>query len=143
MGTNPAKILVVEDNPGDVALLRFALDQHKEEYQLELLPDGEAAMQFVEAQRTLAAEPEPCVIVLDLNLPKEDGKAVLRAIKQESALAHVSVVALSSFVSPRDEVEIQRLGARIYRAKPMKLDAWIALGAEIMAICRDSFALTT
>jgi DNA-binding response OmpR family regulator len=143
MGTNPAKIVVVEDNPGDVALLRFALDHHKEEYQLELLPDGEAAMRFVEAQRTLAVEPEPCVIVLDLNLPKEDGKAVLRTIKQESALAHVSVVALSSFVSPRDEMEIQSLGARIYRAKPMKLDAWIALAAEIMAICRDSFALTT
>lgn len=98
-------------------------------------------MLFVQAQRTLAAEPEPCVIVLDLNLPKQDGKAVLRAIK-ESALAHVNVVALSGFVTPRDEMEIQMLGARSYRAKPMKLDEWIALAAEIMAICRDSFAMT-
>jgi len=139
---NPAKILVIEDNPGDVTLLRFALDYHKEEYQLELLPDGEAALRFVEAQRTLASEPEPCVIVLDLNLPKADGKAVLSAIKQEPVLAQVNVVALSSFVSPRDELEIQRLGARIYRAKPMQLDEWTTLAAEIMAICRDSMAIT-
>ncbi len=143
MRTNPARILVVEDNPGDVVLLRFALDQHHEEYQLELLRDGEAAISFVEAQRTLATDPEPCVIVLDLNLPKTDGKVVLKAIKEEPALAHLNVIALSSFVSPLDEVEVQRLGARLYRAKPMRLDDWIVLAGEILAICHDSIAVPT
>jgi|HubBroStandDraft_1064217.scaffolds.fasta_scaffold80061_3 CheY-like chemotaxis protein len=142
MSTNPAKLLVIEDNPGDVALLRFALDQHKEEYELEVLADGQAAIHFVRAQGTLAADPDPCVIVLDINLPKEDGKSVLIAIKNEPVLAHVQVIALSSFVSPRDEMEILSLGARLYRAKPMKLDDWFLLAAEVFAVCHESIAMT-
>jgi two-component system, chemotaxis family, response regulator Rcp1 len=141
MDSKPAKILVIEDNPADVFLLRFALNYHKEEYELELLRDGDEAIRFVHQQRTLAADPQPCVIVLDLNLPKEDGKAVLNAIKQEPVLAHVQVVALSSFASPTDAREIQRLGARLYRAKPMKLDEWIGLAGEILAICREPMAI--
>lgn len=131
---------MIEDNPGDVALLRFALDQHTRDYRIDILPDGHAAIQFVEAQRIHPSEPEPCVIVLDLNLPKEDGKAVLRAIKREPPLAHVQVVALSSFVSPKDQAEIQSLGARINRVKPMRLDEWVELAGEILAICREAVA---
>jgi chemotaxis family two-component system response regulator Rcp1 len=141
MDNNPAKILVIEDNPADVFLLRFALNYHKEEYELELLRDGDEAIRFVNEQRTLSADPQPCVIVLDLNLPKEDGKAVLKAIKQEPVLAHIQVIALSSFASPRDAAEVQRLGARLYRAKPMQLDDWIALAGEILAICREPVAV--
>jgi two-component system, chemotaxis family, response regulator Rcp1 len=141
MDNKPAKILVIEDNPADVFLIRFALNYHKEEYELELLRDGQEAMRFVDQQRTLAAEPQPCVIVLDLNLPGHDGRSVLRAIREEPLLAHVRVVALSSFVSPKDELEIQRLGVRLYRAKPMQLDDWIALAGEILAICREPVAV--
>ncbi len=137
MSTHPGKILVIEDNPADVFLLRFALNHHKQEYELELLRDGQEALQFVHQQRTLAAEPHPCVIVLDLNLPGHDGTSVLRAIRDEPLLSHVRVVALSSFVSPRDEAEIQRLGVRLYQAKPMKLDDWIVLAGEILAICHE------
>jgi CheY-like chemotaxis protein len=124
-----------------VFLLRFALNYYKEEYELELLRDGDEAIRFIHQQRTIATDPQPCVIVLDLNLPKEDGKAVLKAIKQEPVLAHIQVVALSSFASPRDAGEIQRLGARLYKAKPMKLDDWIALAGEILAICREPVAV--
>jgi CheY-like chemotaxis protein len=141
MSTNPGKILVIEDNPADVFLLRFALNHHQEEYVLELLRDGEEALRFVRQQRTVAAEPEPCVIVLDLNLPGHDGRSVLQAIRDEPLLAHLRVVALSSFVSPKDELEIQRLGVRLYQAKPMKLDGWIALAGEILAICREPIAM--
>jgi len=137
MSKNPGKILVIEDNPADVFLLRFALNHHKEEYVLELLRDGQEALRFIDQQRTFPDEPEPCVIVLDLNLPGHDGRAVLQAIRDEPLLAHVRVVALSSFVSPRDEAEIQRLGVRLYQAKPMKLDDWIVLAGEILAICHE------
>ena len=123
-------------------VLRFALDHHEEHYELDLLQDGEAAIQFVRQQRDMVKAPEPCVIVLDLSLPKEDGKTVLMAIKQEPALAHIHVVALSSFASPKDKVELQRLGARLYRPKPMNLDDWIALAGEILAICRESVAIS-
>jgi CheY-like chemotaxis protein len=139
--TRPAQILVMEDNPGDVHLLRMALDHHGEEYRLELLRDGEEAIRFVHGQRTSPADAEPCVIVLDLHLPRHDGKSVLRAIRQEPALAHVRVVALSSLPSPADEAEVMHLGARLCRAKPMDLDAWQELAAEILAICREPASL--
>jgi CheY-like chemotaxis protein len=132
----------MEDNPADVHLLRLALDTQGEEYIIDLLRDGEEAIQFVSSQRTAPADPEPCVIILDLHLPRHDGKAVLRAIKQEPALAHIHVVALSSLPSPSDEEEVLRLGARLCRTKPMDLDEWLALAAEILAICREPTALT-
>jgi len=142
MGTHPAKILIMEDNAADVLLLRLALDHHKEDYELEVLRDGEEAIRFVEQQRTLAAGQEPCVIVLDLNLPRHDGKAVLRAIKQEPTLSHIHVVMLSSLASPKDQMEVQRLGVRLYKTKPMVLDDWITLAREILAICREPIEIT-
>lgn len=140
---NPAQLLVMEDNPADVHLLRLALDHHGEEYNLQLLRDGEQAIEFVRSQRSVPMEPEPCVIILDLHLPRHDGKSVLRAIKEEPTLTHVRVVALSSMPSPSDEAEILRLGARVCRAKPMELDEWLDLAAEIIAICREPSALVT
>ena len=134
---NPAQILMMEDNPADGHLLRIALDHHREEYVLDLLRDGEEALRFVYGQRTWKTEPEPCVIVLDLHLPRHDGKAVLKAIKQEPALAHVHVVALSSLPSPVDELEVGRLGVRFCKTKPTELDDWIDLAGEILAICRE------
>jgi len=139
----PAQLLVMEDNPADVHLLRLALDHQNDEYNLQLLKDGEEAIRFVRSQRTSPMEPEPCVIVLDLHLPRHDGKAVLQAIRQEPVLSHVRVVALSSMPSPTDEAEVLRLGARVCRAKPMELDDWLELAAEILAICREPSGLVT
>jgi len=135
---SPARIVVVEDNPADIFLLRNALDQHDETYVLEVLRDGEEAINFVATQRSAPVEPEPCVIVLDLHLPKHDGTSVLRVIRQEPALAPVQVVALTTLASPKDEQEILELGVRLYKAKPTHLDEWIQLAAEILKICRES-----
>ena len=134
---SPAKIVVVEDNSADVFLLRHALDQHSEEYILDVLRDGEEAMEFVEQHRSAGADGEPCVIVLDLHLPKHDGTAVLKVIKQEPALASVHVVALTTLASPKDEQEVRDLGVRLYRAKPTLVEEWIKLAGEILAICRE------
>ena len=111
MSNRPARILVIEDNPADIALLRYSLDYHTADYQLEVLSDGEAAVQFVQEQRKVT-ERVPCVIVLDWHLPKHDGTAVLNAIRREPLLAHVNIVALTT-VSPEDEKEITRLGVRV------------------------------
>src|SRR5712671_5847759 len=86
-----AKILIVEDNPADILWLRHALDQQGEKYDLQVLLDGEAALRFVDEHRTGLREPEPCVILLDLHLPKYDGIEVLRAVKRVPALAHIHV----------------------------------------------------
>jgi CheY-like chemotaxis protein len=133
--SSPAKILLIEDNSADVFMLRHALDQHGEEYVLEVLRDGEEAIEFVNLQRTAEVNDEPCVIVLDLHLPKHDGAAVLRAIRQEPVLAHVDVVALTTIASPRDEHEVRDLGVRLYKAKPSLIDDWIELARQILEIC--------
>lgn len=136
--SSPAKILVVEDNSADVFLLRHALDAHGEDYVLEVLRDGGEAIEFVERQRGAGATPEPCLIVLDLHLPKHDGAAVLKAIRQEPALAHLDVMALTTLASPEEEQEVRKLGVRLYRAKPLRVEEWIALAGEMLQICRES-----
>jgi len=135
--SSPAKIVVVEDNSADVFLLRHALDQHAEEYVLEVLRDGEEAIEFVHRQRSAEPQQEPCVIVLDLHLPKHDGTAVLKVIRQEPALAFVRVVALTTLASPKDEQEVRELGVQLYRAKPTLVEEWINLAGEILKICHD------
>jgi len=132
-----AKIVLVEDNSADVFLLRHALDQHAGEYILEVLRDGEEAIEFVNRQRAADKNAEPCVIVLDLHLPKHDGTVVLKVIKQEPALAFVSVVALTTLASPKDEQEVRDLGVRLYKAKPTLVEEWIKLAGEILDICRE------
>jgi CheY-like chemotaxis protein len=133
---SPAKILVIEDNPGDVFLLRQALNEYHEPYVLEILRDGQEALEFVSLQRTGSQE-EPCVIVLDLHLPKHSGADVLKVIRQEPVLAHIQVVALTTLASPRDEQEVRKLGVRLYKAKPNQVEEWIKLAAEILEICRE------
>lgn len=135
---NPARIVMVEDNRADVYLLRHALNQHEEEYELEVLHDGAEAIRFVERERNNPGEPNPCVIVLDLHLPKQDGCTVLEAIRQDQVLAHVHVVALTSLASPSEEFRVQALGVRLYRTKPIGLEDWIELAGEILAICRET-----
>jgi len=134
---SPARILVIEDNTADVFMLRHALDQHTEDYVLEILRDGAQAIAFVNLQRAAGENSEPCVIVLDLHLPKHDGAAVLKAIRQEPVLDHVGVVVLTSSASPRDEREVRELGVRLYKTKPLLVDEWVKLAAEILEICRQ------
>ena len=121
-------------------MLRHCLDQLGDEYTLEVLLDGEQAMEFVRDERTSMFDPErikPCVIILDLYLPKYDGMAVLEAIRKEPVLTHVKVVVLTTVASPRDEMEIRRLGVRLFRTKPSQLADCILLAKEILAICRE------
>jgi CheY-like chemotaxis protein len=97
----PARIVVIEDNEMEVWLLRQALKQAGEGYVLEALRDGEEGLRFVQDQRKPHAEPEPCVIALDSHLPKHDGAAVLRAIRQGPALSHVRVIVVTTLANPR------------------------------------------
>ena len=133
---SPARIVLVEDNPGDVLLLRLALDQHEPDYILEILRDGAEAIRFVKEQWT-STEPEPCVIVLDWNLPKHDGKSVLQSIRTAPGMSHVHVIALTGMLIPKEEAEILRLGVRLCRMKPTDLDGWHRLAGEILEICRE------
>jgi CheY-like chemotaxis protein len=135
---NPARIVLIEDNPAEVYLLRVALDQLRHAYALHVLYDGAEALRFVQQERSRQTpEPKPCVIILDLHLPKHDGPEVLRAIKEVPALAHVHVVVLTTTASPKDEIEVRELGVRLYRRKPSDLDEFVEVARHILEICHE------
>jgi len=129
------KILVIEDNSADIFILRHALDTVGEPYELEVLTDGEAALAFVAEHREGAREPEPCVILLDLHLPKYNGLEVLAAIRKEPPLSHIHVLVLTSRASPEEEEQIVILGGVCY-LKPTGLPAIKQLASELIAICK-------
>ncbi len=130
-----AKILVVDDNAADINLLRVALDENDQEYELRVLQTGDEALRFVEAQKDGLKEPDLCVILLDLHLPRYDGLAVLRGIRHVGILSHIQVIVLSGAASPAERREISAMGA-IYRQKPFDIQGFFDLGAEILAICK-------
>jgi CheY-like chemotaxis protein len=129
------KILVIEDNLADIFILRHALDTVGEPYLLEVLTDGEAALAFVAKQGDGAREPEPCVILLDLHLPKYNGMEVLAAIRDEPPLSHIHVVVLTSRASPEEEQLITNLGGRCC-LKPVGLPAIRQFACDVIDLCK-------
>jgi CheY-like chemotaxis protein len=123
VSSSPPRILIIEDNPSDVFLLRHALDAIGEPFDLRVLTDGEEALKFVQEHRLGLHPPDPCVIVLDLHLPKYDGMAVLGAIKRAPALEHIGVLVLSGVVSSEEMQELLKLGVRRHSRKPSSLSA--------------------
>jgi CheY-like chemotaxis protein len=139
--TSAAQIVVIEDNPADVHLLRIALDETGAPYVLTILKDGDEALKFIEQQRNLA-KPTPCAIVLDLNLPKYDGITVLRAIRKAPALANIKIAVISTLASPAELSHIQELGIDLYRQKPRDLEDFFALAADIIGLCEPERVYT-
>lgn len=129
-----ATILLIEDSIADILVLRHCLDQLGKEYRLRILADGEEVLQFIDEHRRCLDESQPCVILLDLNLPHYDGLQLLAAIKRVPALEHIRVMVLSSLASPEQRKEVEKMGA-VYRPKPSDLGRLQALAAEIMELC--------
>src|ERR1041384_60090 len=102
-------IVIIEDDPADVFLLRACFDQLGEEYLLEVLFDGEAALRFIREHRSGVRKPEPCVILLEFYLPRYDGSEVLAAIRQEPVLKHLKVMVLTSTEFPEHRAAVERL----------------------------------
>ena len=129
MGT---RILVAEDNPADVYLLREAFSIDGQEVDLVVVTDGEQALEFVQKQGEYSNAAVPDLIVLDLNLPKSDGSDVLRCIRNTDAYKEIPVVVLTSSDSPRDRKTIESLGASSFITKPSDLDSFLALGRTLI-----------
>ena len=134
---HPPRIVLIDDSEVDVTLLRYALDQQNEPYELEILSDGAAALKFVSEHRTGTRAPNPCVILLDLYLPLFDGMAVLRAIREAPALEHIRVVVLTGMASPKQQLEIAGMGG-LYRRKTSSLDEIVKLAKEVLLLCKSS-----
>jgi CheY-like chemotaxis protein len=133
----PAHILLIEDNSGDIHRLRLALDQQGQKYELQVLRDGAEALLFVDQHRTASiSDPEPCVIILDLHIPKHGGVAVLQAIRRAPVLSHIHILVLTSTSSPEEELEARYLGVRLYREKPRDPREFLQVAQLIFEICK-------
>ena len=121
----PIDILLVEDSPPDVRLTREALKEAKVLNTLHVVPDGIAALAFLRRQGPYAASPRPDLVLLDLNLPKKDGREVLAEMKQDDALKRIPVVILTTSRAEEDIVRTYDLHANAYVSKPVDLSQFL------------------
>jgi two-component system, chemotaxis family, response regulator Rcp1 len=125
------EILLVEDSPGDVRLTREAFRESKMDIRLHVADDGVEAMAFLNHQGKYADSPRPDLILLDLNLPRMDGREVLALIKANDRLRSIPTVILTTSESEVDIVKSYQLQANCYLSKPVQLDAFESLVTSI------------
>jgi CheY-like chemotaxis protein len=123
----PIEILMVEDNPGDVRLTVEALKEGKVRNKLHVVEDGVEAMAFLRGEGEYADAPRPDLILLDLNLPKKDGREVLAEIKGDPNLRRIPVVILTVSEANEDILKTYDLHANCYVTKPVDLDQFIVV----------------
>ena len=124
-GVNPIEILLVEDNPGDVRLTIEALKEGKMCNRLNIVSDGVEAMAYLNQEEGYEAKPRPDIILLDLNLPRKDGREVLREIKEDEVLKRIPVVILTTSDAEQDVLRAYDLHANCYIKKPVDLDQFV------------------
>jgi two-component system, chemotaxis family, response regulator Rcp1 len=118
----PVEILLVEDSPTDALLAREALEYAKVCNRLHLVTDGVEAIAFLRREGPYAAAPRPDLILLDLNLPKKDGRQVLSEIKSDEDLKFIPVVVLTTSSADADVIQSYGLHANCYIVKPVDFD---------------------
>jgi chemotaxis family two-component system response regulator Rcp1 len=127
----PVEILLVEDNPGDVRLTREALKDAKVLNNLSVVGDGEAALDFLHRRGKYAAAPRPDLILLDLNLPRKDGREVLEEIKKDDSLMVIPVVVLTTSKAEEDVVRSYKLHANCYIPKPVDFNRFMEVVRQL------------
>jgi CheY-like chemotaxis protein len=127
----PIEILLVEDNPGDVRLTVEALKEAKVRNNLHVAPDGVEAMEFLRRTGAHAEAPRPDLVLLDLNLPRKDGREVLQEIKTDPDLDLIPVVVLTTSQAEQDVLESYQLHANAYVTKPVDLERFLQVVRSI------------
>lgn len=127
----PVEILLVEDNQPDVELTQEALEENKVRNNLHVVTDGEDAMEFLYQRGRYADRPRPDLILLDLNLPRKDGREVLAEVKADPALKTIPVVILTTSQAEEDILRSYELQANCYVTKPVKLSEFIKVVRSI------------
>jgi chemotaxis family two-component system response regulator Rcp1 len=127
----PIEVLLVEDSPGDVRLTKEVFREANMDIHLHVASDGLEAMAFLRRQGAHAHAPRPDLILLDLNLPKMDGREVLAQIKKDESLKTIPTVILTTSHSQADIVKSYQLQANCYLSKPVQLDAFESLVKSI------------
>jgi CheY-like chemotaxis protein len=123
----PIQVLLVEDNPGDAQLTRIALEDSKISVHLNVVEDGVEAMAFLRKQEKYAKVPHPDIVLLDLNLPKKDGREVLAEIKGDEHLRRIPVVVLTTSQAEEDILKAYNLAANCYITKPVDFDQFVKI----------------
>lgn len=119
------EILLVEDNPGDVFLTQEAFREGRIHHRLSVVEDGEEALQFLRRQGTYEKAPRPDVILLDLNLPRKDGRELLAELKADVSLKFIPVIILTTSEAESDISKAYKLHANCYLTKPIQVDEFI------------------
>ena len=123
------EILLAEDNPADVYLIREALREHGVDCTLHVASDGGEMLRIISSEQAWTEDRRPALIILDLNLPRHDGTEILERLRETPELARVPVVVLTSSDSPRDRLVASQFGAARYLRKPSSLEQFLSLGA--------------
>ncbi len=124
---SPMEILLVEDSPGDARLLREALYDANSVVQLNVVPDGVEAVAFLSQQGVYAKSPRPDIVLLDLNMPKIDGRQVLAYIKQDVSLKSIPTIILTTSEDEADVQHSYKLQANCYLTKPVDFEVFESL----------------
>nr|WP_312989696.1 response regulator [Crossiella cryophila] len=135
--TRPIEVLLVEDDPGDVLMTTEAFEENKVGNRLHVVSDGVAAMSFLRREGQYADAPRPDLVLLDLNLPKMDGREVLSEIKNDPALRRIPVVILTTSEAEEDVLRSYQLHANAYVTKPVDFEQFVKVVRQV-----DDFFLT-
>lgn len=134
---NAIDVLLVDDDPGDTLMIREAFEHNKVRNELASVADGVQAMQYLRREGEYANAPRPDLILLDLNLPRKDGREVLAEIKSDPKLSTIPVVVLTTSHAEEDILRSYQLHANAYVTKPVDFERFIEVVRQI-----DEFFLT-
>ena len=126
-GMDPIHILLVEDNPADAELLMEALSSSKVRNRVTVAGDGESGLDAIYCRGDFAEGPAPDIVLLDLNLPKKDGREILAEVKADESVRHIPIVVLTSSQAEEDVLRSYKLSANSYIAKPVDFDRFMEI----------------
>jgi CheY-like chemotaxis protein len=127
----PIEVLLVEDDPGDVLMTREAFADHKLSNMLHVVSNGVDALAFLHREAPFTDVPKPDLILLDLNLPRMDGREVLAAIKADEALRRIPVVVLTTSEAEEDVLRSYDLHANAYVTKPVDFEQFVSVVRQV------------
>lgn len=135
--TSAIELLLVEDDPGDVLMTREALNDSKLLNHLHVVDNGEQALDFLRRQGEFIDAPRPDLVLLDLNLPRLDGREVLAIVKEDPELRTIPIVVLTTSDAEEDVIRSYNLHANAYVTKPVDFDTFVSVVRQV-----DEFFLT-
>jgi CheY-like chemotaxis protein len=130
-GNSPIEVLLIEDDPGDVLMTQEAFEEHKLRNRLNVVSDGAEALAYLRREGQYADAELPDLILLDLNLPRRDGREVLEEIKNDEQLCRIPVVVLTTSQADEDILRSYQLHANAYVAKPVDFEQFITVVRQI------------